>query len=411
MCRFLLLAYVLPSVGVATAADPDPKSLAVPPEVAARVATLVADLGHREFAVREAASRDLRKLGRLALPALRQARATDSNPEVRQRVEALLPAATTDDLRARMECLLADVDGKYRHDLPGVAALFKATGRSAAAKALYRELFESDNRGLLLALDGPEADLRRVYTARRNAIGLQASTAAAQKAATATAGDVAVLLLAESRLPEPTARTAIATRKTTVLANAAAQTALRPRGAADARTDVLGDIVRSWAESRTHPVLLDVAVRYFRHAGLPHGLPVARRLAVADVWQGSTSFQGEAIAYLARFGGADELALLETLFDDERVVDQRTEGVGNKRKVIQFRDLALTMAVLMTKQDLAEYGLSYRYPTTRLVTDDQRYSYFAHSFEGDTGATATAKRAAAFEKYAEWKAKQKKGRK
>ena len=50
-------------------------------------------LSDREFATRDSATKGLRGLGRLAVPALREALATDSNPEVRLRVEMLLPTA------------------------------------------------------------------------------------------------------------------------------------------------------------------------------------------------------------------------------------------------------------------------------------------------------------------------------
>ena len=58
-------------------------------------------------------------MGRFARPALSDAIATDSNPEIRFRCQRLLPKANALDLRARMDTFLADTEGQFQHDLPG----------------------------------------------------------------------------------------------------------------------------------------------------------------------------------------------------------------------------------------------------------------------------------------------------
>lgn len=64
-----------------------------PPELDPKqVRQLLADLDSERFAVREAASKELEKLGELVEPALRQALAAKPSAEVRRRVEALLAA-------------------------------------------------------------------------------------------------------------------------------------------------------------------------------------------------------------------------------------------------------------------------------------------------------------------------------
>src|SRR5262249_54450922 len=61
--------------------------------LADRVARLVKQLGHKEFAQREAASKELDAIGAPALDALRKA-ATDADAEIRQRSARLVSAIT-----------------------------------------------------------------------------------------------------------------------------------------------------------------------------------------------------------------------------------------------------------------------------------------------------------------------------
>jgi hypothetical protein len=64
------------------------------PVDAAKLRGLVADLEGKRFAVRQRATRDLEKLGELAVPALKQALAAGPPLETRKRVEQLLEKLT-----------------------------------------------------------------------------------------------------------------------------------------------------------------------------------------------------------------------------------------------------------------------------------------------------------------------------
>jgi hypothetical protein len=75
---------------------------------ARRIRRLIADLDDRRFAVREAASRDLARLGPAAAPALRDALRDTPSPEVQKRITTLLAGVaevgplvrSTEELRA-----------------------------------------------------------------------------------------------------------------------------------------------------------------------------------------------------------------------------------------------------------------------------------------------------------------------
>jgi uncharacterized protein (TIGR03067 family) len=87
--------------------------------VAARVARLVAQLGADKFAQREGASKELESIGEPALPALREAAASNDDVEIRRRAEMIIQAIAglvTKRELTRLQgawCLLSyETDGK-----------------------------------------------------------------------------------------------------------------------------------------------------------------------------------------------------------------------------------------------------------------------------------------------------------
>ncbi len=404
--------------GLATAADPDPKSLAVPPAAAAEAAEWVKQLADRDYAERDEATKELRKLGRLALPTLLDALATNSHPEVRLRCEILLPAAVSADIRAKVDCFLADKDGKHRHDLPAAKAFFAATGRTEAAKQLFGDMIRSANRDMLVAVDGPEADLQQKYLARRGELNVSLTGAViinrpGGTAATGpTAVDMAALLFAEAKLPDrglgAGVGIGVVRNQQSLLSNYQFQTQLRNAIESDARKEALAAVLSHWMDTREQPQSIYTAVSFMNRFNLPHALPAARKLAFGKlVVGGPPTYRGYAVAYVARFGTADDLPLLESLHADKAVLTRMfVGGVANKQHAIQTRDVGLAMTLLFAKQNPTDYGFVNRYANSG-VSDTLKFSYLAYYFDGDTDEKADEKREAAFKKYAEWKATRK----
>jgi hypothetical protein len=81
------MAAVVGMIAAAAAGDPVGGAPATKP--ADRIAQLVGQLGAEDFQTREQASEELRKLGRSALPALKEA-AKSEDPEVQQRAQAII---------------------------------------------------------------------------------------------------------------------------------------------------------------------------------------------------------------------------------------------------------------------------------------------------------------------------------
>jgi len=88
---------------------------------------LIGELDARKFAAREAATRRLRELGPKALPALRDALARTPTPEVRKRIEELLPPPRPKDVQLPK--------GEDLRQLRAVWAL-ELSGRPAARRVL-----------------------------------------------------------------------------------------------------------------------------------------------------------------------------------------------------------------------------------------------------------------------------------
>lgn len=124
-------------------ADPDPKSLAVPDDMSKKAKELVGKLGSPQFSEREQATRDLAKMGRMALPALQEALGSNLEPEVAMRAEGLMPKAEAEDMKARVSCFLADAGGKYQHTLPGWEKFKTVAGNDAASRKLFAEMLKS----------------------------------------------------------------------------------------------------------------------------------------------------------------------------------------------------------------------------------------------------------------------------
>ena len=97
MVRALLIGcWLLTLGGVTVAGSADPASLVVPPEQVAKARDLVRLLGSDFYRDRDTATRELEAMGRLALPALIEAR-YHPDPEVQSRVAWLYPLAVSDD--------------------------------------------------------------------------------------------------------------------------------------------------------------------------------------------------------------------------------------------------------------------------------------------------------------------------
>jgi hypothetical protein len=131
-----------PDVAVPLLAD-EARPVSVPP--ADRVKAAVADLGDREFKVREAAEKQLRRWGDLAADALKEAEA-DANAEQGERIRRLLEALDAEETDPDRLRLLRAVEVLERIGGPSAKAVLDKLAGGAAASGVTREAADAVRR-------------------------------------------------------------------------------------------------------------------------------------------------------------------------------------------------------------------------------------------------------------------------
>jgi hypothetical protein len=144
----------------AWSADPEK----TPQEIENLAKKLVRKLGDDDFQEREAASRELTKLGLGALKAIEEG-SKNPDPEIRTRCRLMYPKIRTLDLERRLEELAADKEGRIANTLPLGATFEKICGKDANARKFYIELCKSQLQFLDAAVNDPKA-MGEVYFAR-----------------------------------------------------------------------------------------------------------------------------------------------------------------------------------------------------------------------------------------------------
>lgn len=425
MSRLAICGLIVLAAGVALAAapnqpSPDPATLAVAPEQVAKARALVRRLGSPAYRDRDRAARELADMGRAALPALDAGR-DDPDPEVRMRVVALLPRAEADELRARIDTFLADGDAKYVHDLPGFNRFRAIAGDDRDARGLFAEVLKNRvNYDLLLALRGvpadrvaalaacagavacagpespPATDLALVLAARRQGMqpGMQPfAPGGIARQIVPDLPDIALLLLAESLVSE--AKVGFNPFQNQI-AGYLYQDPLRRAATGEGKHGAaFRRLVVHWMDTRDSMNGMQSAMSLATQLRLgPRVVSkyAARQLALdgSPPW-----YRANAAAMIARHNSKEHLMAVTRLLTDATFVVRG--GPNNPQPDIQVRDVGLAMALLLTGQDPAAYGLD-----AANANEVMKYQYTNFRFVGDGKTPPEAKREAALAKWRDW---------
>jgi hypothetical protein len=416
-------AWVLAAIGCfavlpVRAASPDPKSLIVPAAEMARARELIRQLSSEVYKEREQAQTGLAKMGRLARPALTEALAKDTNPEVRSRASRLLPRAEAADLQARIETFLADAEGKFQHDLPGWNLLRAATpgkekdpSAAQSIRKLYVDAIKTPaNLELLTSFTSGSEAAGRAIADRRLSLFLQQNPNAFGRfipggntvARQPSLADIAVLLLAESIVDEKdiprNGPFSYATGAQFVNLEPAVQAVNNPDGAP------LGKAYRQvflrWLDTRTGPdVLSNTLWVTTRFPQLKEARALLHRVLKTE---GVAPYaKAQAMINLLQCG-KEELPALKTQLNNNSDLGNGRIQIGNLNGVTfdcQVRDVALALILHTEGQDLRAYGFAFQ---NNMRVNNIAQNYWGYGFKSE------ADRAAAHKKYREYEADRKK---
>ncbi|MFL5340378.1 MAG: RNA polymerase sigma factor [Gemmataceae bacterium] len=345
-----------------------PKSALPPAAKGDPTAKLVEQLGAQEFADREAAQKELRKLGAKAETALK-AGLKSENPEVRVRCAKIFTAIRKDAL----DDLVKNFDPKAENvpDHP-LWNRFKAIASDSRAS---RELFAriiADAR-LARVLDAAEAvpaDRVRIY---RDEVAWQSCNALFVVAGETVGGHN--MLLGGPKAselkppPEPVTSVSLAayfflgSYSETAVEVAGKDRAGRPiregeivetfefsQGNTPVRP-VMWKLFAAWLDNRVDRDTLESGYWRATMNAIPDAASAARRLLAAEMLPSPA--KAYAAIYLARVGKRADSALMTPLLDDATVA---RAVIYDKPAPVQVRDAALAACLLLHDENPADYG-------------------------------------------------------
>jgi hypothetical protein len=386
-------------------ASPDPKDLAIPPHELSRARELVKRLGSESYREREDAHAELSKMGRLARPALLEGATSDPDPEIRYRCARLLPKAGAEDLKARLETFLADIESKYEHDLPGLKLFRKVAGGDKAARDLFVEMIKSPyNVELLQAIDKDSTEAGRAIADRRAMLwtNLQPRNVGGviKQPQQVTLPDVACLLFAEAVTPsQDIPKGQFNYASVNFIQQQASMMAIN-NPASTPHAEPYKKILGKWLETRDDvndlnnlSYIAGQLLRGFKESG-----PLLRRIVTTEGVYGYN--KGQAIMFLVQRGGKEEIPFLKSLLTNDTQVQVVFLGNQPNQQPIQHqclvRDVALAYLITLTGQRMQDYGFTIQ---PGIVLNQQNIGYGNYAFTSDE------KRAAAMVKFGFWQLK------
>ncbi len=391
----------------------DPKSLDVNEKESLKARDLVRQLNSVSYKEREVATRDIAKMGRFAVPALKDALATESSPEVRLRIDLVLPKAEAEDMQARVSCFLLDAEGKFQHELPGWTKFKALLGNDKSTRELFAEVLKNRTyHGLLLACDLPANELGSVLIAHYQAMqtamngGFNGRGGRGPINVQPTTAEIAVLAFLESIYPDKEMVLTNNWNYTSVasyLYNADIQTAMIPGRAPGKYGVVLKKILTRWLDSRESGIGAQQAMQFAQQWQMTADIPkYAARVLVSDTQNGNWWVKVNALTTLGQHKDAKNyVAQIAKVFEDASLIQQNFPGQPGSQATIQLGDFALGVAIKLTGQTPKDYGLEVVNPQ-----DYARWQQNNYFFKDEKDSKPEDKRKAAIKKFKDWLAKQ-----
>lgn len=391
----------------AAGSSPDPKSLDVDEVESAKAKEFVRQLSSPAYKERDNATKDIAKMGRFAVPALKDALAVESSPEVRMRIDLVLPKAEAEDMKARVSCFLLDKEGKYEHKLPGWTRFKEQLGNDKVTRELFAEvLVNKKYHPLLLACDLPPNELGAIlsnhYLEAQNRANINQNGRSVN--VQPTTAEIAVLAFLESMHSDkvmPIQAGQVYTTVASYLYSGDIVAAMSPSRQSGKYSTVLKKILIRWLETRESLIGLQHAMQFVQSWQMLSEVPkYAAKVLVSDTPNGNWYYKLQALMVIGQNKeGKKYLPQIAKVFDDTNLLQQAVPGqVGNN---IQLGDFALGVAMKLAGQNPKDYGLE--------VKNAQAYANWSQDnyyFKEDKDNKAEDRRKACIKKFNEWMANQ-----
>ena len=387
---------------------PDPKSLDVTESESMKAKELVRQLNSASYKERETATREIGKMGRFAVPALKDALATESSPEVRLRIELVMPKAESEDMKARVSCFLLDTEGKFDHQLPGWTKFKGLLGNDKSTRELFAEVLKNTTyHGLLLACELPANELGGVLIGHYQGIQNRQNFPQSGRVQNLqpTIGEIAVLAFLESMYTDREMTLTNNWNYTSVanyLYHADIQNAMIPNRSTGKYGVVLKKIMTRWLDSRESGVGAQQAMSFAQQWQMTADIPrYAVKVLLADAQNGQWYYKIPALTTLAQNKDAKKyLSDIAKLFEDSTTIQPAQPGQANIHAIL-LGDFALGVAMKIAGQTPKDYGLEM--VNTQEYAKLQQNNYY---FKDEKDSKAEDKRKAGIKKFKEWIAKQ-----
>jgi hypothetical protein len=283
-----------------------------------------------------------------------------------------LPKAGAEDLKARLETFLADIESKYEHDLPGLKLFRKVAGGDKAARDLFVEMIKSPyNVELLQAIDKDSTEAGRAIADRRAMLwtNMQPRNVGGviKQPHQVTLPDVACLLFAEAVTPSQAI----------------------PKGQ-------FNYAAVNFIQQQASMMAIN------NPASTPHAEPYKK---ILGKWLETRDDVNDLnnLSYIAGQllrGGKEEIPFLKSLLTNDTQVQVVFLGNQPNQQPIQHqclvRDVALAYLITLTGQRMQDYGFTIQ---PGIVLNQQNIGYGNYAFTSDE------KRAAAMVKFGFWQLK------
>ncbi|WP_029629687.1 hypothetical protein [Zavarzinella formosa] len=360
----LILAAIPSGAPPETPMTPDPK-----------LAALVRQLGDKSFTVREAAARELTKLGSAAIPALTLGE-KDTDPEVAERSRQLLPLAAATGRNEKLAQLVKEPAGSpLPKGLAGLEDFLAITGDSKATRQLYTEMLTAHHR-IIEALETDPKTAGRLMSEFCAAACDRAQAGArpcdlSDEALLTDRGQVAMFLFVRGHKAFANANEDIGQ-----ISNVAGATKLQTFVSGKTEIPGMKNLFLHWLRNERRAAIKLAGFRIATAAKVKEARPIELKVAFDRNLPSHT--RGLALVHAGNLG-ADKQALkaVAPLLEDK--TDLGSINIGNTDPMsVQFRDIALGVSIRLADEKLSDFGFN-----TDRFGDSVPYSHFYYAFPSD----------------------------